>query len=78
MDKYTKTINELKKEYKQLQKNKNQNIKGGFFYLDPSSKEELVDNFKENFYYDNNVVPLHKDNSYSIMNFMVFTDTDFK
>ena len=68
MDKYTKTINALKKEYKELQKTKNKNIKGG-------SKEPLGDIFDKNLYYhyQNNIDNI---NDTLVMNCMLFNYTN--
>lgn len=135
MDKYTKTINELKKEYRNLKlsnthnkfsnnklingggdivgaivdpiaettfstdntlkpintdpstivqnpENKHKILKGPVSMLDflsNSTKVNLdeISDYTQNFYLDDNLVPLREDNSFLVMNSMIFTYSDF-
>lgn len=90
MDKYTKTINQLKKEYINLKlsntHNKFSNNKlinsGGMIMDSINSTIANLDStsvYKQNFYYDDdNLKHLHKENgSVLVTNYMVFTSSDF-
>ena len=92
MDKYTKTINELKKEYRNLKlsntHNKSANnklINGGMDtlrrwpgYQDDKVKLDDIPDYTEHFYYnDNNFVFPRENKNYIVMNCMIYYDTDF-
>lgn len=62
--------------------NKNKILKGSVSMLDfllNSTKVNLdeISDYTQNFYLDNNLVPLHEGNSFLVMNSMVFTYSDF-